>query len=59
MYEHDYMEFGSLIALEDGWFLDTNSQTRFRLDQDGNPINEKGEHLSPDDMYGDDDEVRE
>jgi len=49
----DFMELGTLVPLEDGWFLDIESDTKFRLDEDGLPVNESGQRLSPDDMYGD------
>jgi len=45
----DYVELGSLIPLEDGSYLDTETDTRFYLDEDGNPINEQGEYLIPPD----------
>jgi len=49
----DFMEFGTLLPLGDGWFLDQETNTRFRLDENGNPVNELGEYLSPNDLYGD------
>jgi hypothetical protein len=38
----EYMEFGSLVPLKDGWFLDTETNTKFQLDENGNPIDELG-----------------
>lgn len=41
----DRMEIGDFIPLEDGWFLDTNTNTRFTLDEEGNPVDENGQLL--------------
>lgn len=40
--EDDYMELGDIVPLKDGWYLDTESNTKFKLDEDGNPIDELG-----------------
>lgn len=42
---YDRMEIGELIPLADGWFLDTNTNTKFTLDEEGNPIDEDGQLL--------------
>jgi len=45
--DKDFIEFGSLIPLEDGAYLDTESNTKFYLDEDGNPVDINGEYLLP------------
>lgn len=34
----DFMEIGSVIPLENGWFLDKDTEERFRYNEDGDPI---------------------
>lgn len=38
----DFMELGSIVPLEDGWYLDTESDIRFRINEDGVPVDAKG-----------------
>jgi len=40
--DDDFMEMGALIPLKDGWYLDTETNTRFRLDEEGNPVDALG-----------------
>jgi len=40
--DDDFMEVGSLVPLKDGWFLDTESNVKFKLDEDGNPVDAYG-----------------
>lgn len=39
----DFMEMGSIIALEGGWFLDKETNTKFRRDAEGNIVGEDGQ----------------
>lgn len=41
----DYMELGDLVPLADGWYFDTETNTRFKLDEDGTPVDEWGEPI--------------
>lgn len=50
----DFMETGGLVPLSDGWFLEVETNIKFRLDEDGTPIGEDGRPL--DDDYDDEDE---
>lgn len=36
------METGDIVGLPGGWFLDTATKIKFRLDEDGNPVDEHG-----------------
>lgn len=49
MVESDRMEVGSLIPLADGWFLDRETNVKFRFDEEGHAVDEKGDLLLP--MY--------
>lgn len=44
--EQDWMETGTVVALADGWFLDTEARIRFRLNEDGVPVGEDGQPIS-------------
>jgi len=39
---YDHIEMGTIIQLADGWFIDKETNIRFRMDEDGNAIDEKG-----------------
>lgn len=39
------MEVGTLVLLENGWYLDTETNTRFRIDEDGNVFDSDGSLL--------------
>lgn len=51
----DFIELGTLVALGDGWYLDTDTNTKFQLDDNGDPIVETEEDFSYDDYYSEDD----
>lgn len=40
--DDDFMEMGALVPLKDGWYLDTNTNIKFKLDEDGNPVDAYG-----------------
>lgn len=44
---YDHMELGDsgVVPQAGGWFLDTNSKRRFRMDEEGNVYDEEGNHL--------------
>lgn len=42
----DRMEIGSIIPLENGWYLETTTGIKFRYDDDGNAIDERGTILN-------------
>lgn len=44
--DDDYMQVGELIPLDGEWFLDTESGVRFRLDDDGNLVDEDGDVIA-------------
>lgn len=47
MSESDFIEVGSVIPLQDGWFLDRETRVKFRFDEEGHAVDEKGELLLP------------
>lgn len=51
--DDDFMEMGALIPLKDGWYLDTETNTRFQLDDEGNPIDAFGLPAF-EELFGDD-----
>lgn len=55
--DDEMMIVGSLVPLKDGWFLDTNTNRRFRVDEDGNAVDEAGKRLT-EDVYDDLEEER-
>lgn len=54
--DDDFMELGSLVPLKNGWFLDTETNTKFRLDENGNPVDAENmpvfEELFDEDDFG-------
>ena len=54
--DDDFMEVGALVPLKNGWYLDTETNTKFKLDEDGNPIDELGLPAF-EELFGDDIEV--
>lgn len=59
--EDDYMQIGQLVPVDGEWFLDTETGIRFRLNDDGDLIDEEGDLIAravdPEDhiYYGHDD----
>lgn len=51
----DYMEVGHVIPLENGWYLDAGTKTKFRVRDDGSVIDENGSVLVPAPSSDDDD----
>lgn len=47
MVDHDHMEVGHVIPMEDGWFMDKETRVKFRFDDEGHPIDEQGTLLMP------------
>lgn len=45
----DFIEMGSIVPLEGGWYLDKETNTKFRTDKDGNVVLEDGTVLMDDD----------
>lgn len=43
----DHMEYGRVVTLEDGWMMDTVTQQKFRINEDGDPVDEFGRPLIP------------
>lgn len=55
----DYMEIGSIVPLENGWYLETATNVKFRYDRAGNAVDERGNVLNVVDDYDDEDDYRE
>lgn len=51
--EGDFIEFGSLIALEDGWFLEKETLIKYKMMEDGSLVGENGEIIPFDDDTAD------
>ncbi|MCA1806433.1 MAG: hypothetical protein LC687_01005 [Actinobacteria bacterium] len=47
--DNDYMEVGELIPIDGEWFYDTESGTKFRLNDDGDLVDEEGNVITPGD----------
>ena len=47
MVESDFMEVGSVVPLSDGWYLDRETNVKFRFDDEGQAIDEQGDLLLP------------
>lgn len=43
----DFIEMGSIIPLEGGWYLDKETNTKFRRDAEGNVLGEDGKVIVP------------
>lgn len=44
--DNDYMRVGELIPIEGEWFLDTETGIRFRLNDDGDLVDEEGDVIA-------------
>lgn len=44
--DDDYMQVGELIPVDGEWFLDTETGIRFRLNDDGDLIDEDGDVIA-------------
>ena len=42
---NDHMQIGDIVPLENGWFLDTTTNRRFTLNEEGLPVDKDGNLL--------------
>lgn len=47
MVDDDFMEVGSLVPLADGWYVDRETNVKFRFDEEGRAVDEQGDLLLP------------
>jgi hypothetical protein len=44
--DQDWMETGTVVSLPEGWFYDTERKIKFRLNEDGAPVDKDGVPIS-------------